>query len=42
MKFCKTCGAKLSDDEEFCFNCGGNAEQADKMKAPTEVGVFLH
>ncbi len=36
MKLCKTCGAKLSDDEEFCFNCGGNAEQADKMKAPTD------
>lgn len=36
MKLCKTCGAKLSDDEEFCFNCGGNAEQADKMKAPID------
>lgn len=36
MKLCETCGAKLSDDEEFCFNCGGNAEQADKMKAPID------
>ena len=33
MKLCKTCGTKLPDDAEFCFICGGNAEQADTMKA---------
>ncbi len=36
MKICKTCGAKLNDDAAFCFICGGNAEQADTIKAPID------
>ena len=36
MKICKTCGAKLSYDAEFCFICGGNAEQANTIKAPID------
>lgn len=38
MKFCKTCGAKLSDDAAFCYICGGSAEQADTVKMPIDVG----
>lgn len=37
MKICKTCGANLNDDAAFCYICGGNAEQADTAKIPTDV-----
>lgn len=36
MKLCKTCGTKLPDDAEFCYICGGNAEDPDMMKAPID------
>lgn len=36
MKICKTCGTKLNDDAAFCYICGGNAEQADTIKAPID------
>ncbi|MDD6567319.1 MAG: DUF805 domain-containing protein [Eubacteriales bacterium] len=36
MKLCKTCGTKLPDDAAFCYICGGNAEDPDMMKAPTD------
>ena len=36
MKLCKTCGTKLPDDAEFCFICGGKAENPDMMKAPID------
>lgn len=36
MKFCKTCGAQLHDNDAFCIVCGTAVEQANAADAPTD------
>ncbi len=36
MKFCKTCGAQLHDNDAFCVVCGTTVEQANAADAPTD------
>ncbi len=36
MKFCKTCGAQLHDNDAFCVVCGTAVEQANAADAPTD------
>lgn len=36
MKFCKTCGAQLHDNDSFCVVCGTAVEQASSADAPTD------
>lgn len=36
MKFCKTCGTQLHDNDAFCVVCGTTVEQANAADAPTD------
>ena len=37
MKFCKNCSATMSDEAEFCPNCGNRVEQGFEPEAKAEV-----
>ena len=36
MKFCKTCGAQLHDNDSFCVVCGTAVEEVNDADAPTD------
>lgn len=36
MKFCKTCGAQLNDNDAFCVVCGTAVEEVNDADAPTD------
>lgn len=36
MKFCKTCGAQLHDNDAFCVVCGTTVEEVNDADAPTD------
>ena len=44
MKFCIHCGSQLSDEAQFCTNCGaktGPSETLGTIKAPDSEGEFV-
>lgn len=39
MKYCRKCGAGVSDDAAFCTNCGEEVEQANEVVSAEVVSI---